>query len=294
MADESYWQWYANAFGNQPTPGPSPGPAPLSPAQWADFYRSVGITGAQGNAPTTKVVKSVPVPGSGPSHVTSYATLSGGSSVPEDYRYAAGQIGAPRINAKTPDRLMASAPGIDYAGGGMSPMQVAQIGTDLLGNKPTPYPRPRPPTGAPTTMLAQAVPPKVAPVPFQRPTAVATALDVVPPPPMPIPRPINRGQPMPPMPIPRPGIGGPEGPAAPGMGLFGIKLPQLPQIPVQAIQQAFTTPKANPVPYDRLTGTFLTPLSGSVFATNQSSGGAHGGSDNDKHRGEPMMTKRRY
>lgn len=285
MADESYWQWYQNAFPQavpQQNLGPAAGPAPLTPAQWASFYQSVGITPRQGNAPSTRVVQSVPVPGSGPSHLTSYSTLSKGSSVPEDYRYASAQLGAPRINASAPDRLMASAPGLDVAGSaGMSPLLVAQIGTDLAGNKPSPYPRPRPNTGlGPLTMVAQAQPSKVAPVPFPPYRAVASEIDAGVP--LPLPRPYNKGQPMPPMPIARPGIGGPVGPA-PAMGPLGIKLPSL---PMAAIQQAITAPKANigSGGYNAMTGTFNQNLDTihNGFSGAGSSGGAHGGSS-DNH-----------
>lgn len=123
-----------------------------------------------------------------------------------------------------------------------------------------PIPRPRP--NFPTQTAS-----RVAPVPFQRPTAVGTQLAV---------------QPMPPMPIPRPpgGIGGPVG------------RPQYAPIPAQmgpitAMRRAMpvlrppTSPSAQHV---WMTG----------FSDSESSGGAHGGSENDKFKdGKFTRTGRR-
>ena len=128
---------------------------------------------------------------------------------------------------------------------------VAGVGTNAVA----PMPFNRPPS-FPVTQMAQG---KVAPIPFNRPTAVGTQLST---------------QPMPPMPIPRPpmGMGGAERPAprpatmSPWLA-FQRSLPALPTL------RPPTSPAAQKV---WMTG----------FSDSGSSGGAHGGSENDKHRGE--------
>lgn len=135
---------------------------------------------------------------------------------------------------------------------------VAGVGTNAIA--PMPFSRP---PGFPVTQMAQG---KVAPVPFNRPTAVGSQLSV---------------QPMPPMPIPRPpmGMGGGERPAprpatmSPWLA-FQRSLPALPTL------RPPTSPAAQKV---WMTG----------FSDSGSSGGAHGGSENDKHRGEEIPTNSR-
>lgn len=231
------------------------------------------------SAPTTRTVASIPMPprsngigaGSNVAQQRSEQQIQRTPrALPNQYQLAAAtgfrvpQAAQVQPGAPIPDRLTAqnTLP--------VDPRTVAQV--------PTP---PRAPT-----MVAAA--PRIAPVPFQRPTAVGSALDVVPMPPLPIPRPINRGAPLPPLPIPRPGIGGPEGPAAPNF--FGIPLPQMPSIPPQmqtlanrtatidgALRALMTTPRVNAGSggYDRTTGTFNNPLSGgSGMSWNDGSGTA--------------------
>lgn len=128
---------------------------------------------------------------------------------------------------------------------------VAGVGTNAIA--PMPFNRP---PGFPVTQMAQG---KVAPIPFNRPTAVGSQLSITPMPPMPIPRP--------PM-----GMGGAERPAprpatmSPWLA-FQRSLPALPTL------RPPTSPAAQKV---WMTG----------FSDSGSSGGAHGGSENDKHRGE--------
>lgn len=121
--------------------------------------------------------------------------------------------------------------------------------------QPPPYPVTRPPT-----QFAAA--PKVAPVPFQRPTAVGTQLAV---------------QPMPPMPIPRPpmGMGGAEQ-AAPMPATMS---------PFLAPQRSLPRPMPPTSPAAQrvwMTG----------FSDSGSSGGAHGGAESDKHRGETITRQK--
>lgn len=128
--------------------------------------------------------------------------------------------------------------------------------------KPSPYPFTRPPSFAPTQM-AQG---KVAPIPFNRPTAVGTQLST---------------QPMPPMPIPRPpmGMGGAERPA-PRPATMSPWLAFQRSLPSMPVLRPPTSPAAQKV---WMTG----------FSDSGSSGGAHGGSENDKHRGEEIPTNSR-
>lgn len=100
--------------------------------------------------------------------------------------------------AAAPVRLAANAPGVGNmpSGQGLSPYQVAQIGTDINGRRGgvAPMPMPlavRPVAPIPAVRLASLAP-KVAPVPMQRPaTQVATALSVKPPVVAPMPAPLS-------------------------------------------------------------------------------------------------------
>ena len=132
---------------------------------------------------------------------------------------------------------------------------VAGVGTN--GVAPMPFTRPQ-------TQFAAA--PKVAPTPFQRPTGVGTQLAV---------------QPMPPMPIARPmlGMGGGERPA-PMPAAMSPLLAMQRSIPAMFTPRPPTSPAAQRV---WMTG----------FSDSGSSGGAHGGSDNDKNRGENQWSKGR-
>lgn len=128
--------------------------------------------------------------------------------------------------------------------------------TAPVGTPPTPFGRP--------TQMAQA--PRVAPIPFQRPTAVGSQLSV---------------QPMPPMPIPRPpmGMGGGERPA-PFPATMG---------PITALRRSMPAfPALRPPTSPAAQRVWMTG-----FSDSESSGGAHGGSDKDKHRGEAMQLKGR-
>jgi hypothetical protein len=133
---------------------------------------------------------------------------------------------------------------------------VAGVGTKAVA----PMPFVRPPAFAPTQM-AQG---KVAPVPFNRPTAVGSQLSV---------------KPMPPMPIPRPpmGMGGPEMPAP-----FPAQMS-----PLMALQRAI--PKLRPPTSPAAQKVWMTG-----FSDSGSSGGAHGGSDKDKHPGVSYNIGRSY
>lgn len=227
--DPQYQAWYNSVF-PQPAQGPAPGPPQMTPQQVTDFYRSVGITSPVGQPPATRTVQSVPVnlppiPASVEDRVTARnrvplperATTIATYQTPSISDYVRGRTLAP-----VPDRLPTGVAGMPANFGTFSPQQVAQIGVPAGGTQP------------PLRITVDGANPiqtaKVAPVPFTRPTAVGTALDTKPMPPMPIPRPKTA-----PVPFPRPdfGMGGPEGPAAPSMLPFGLKLPSLPQIPEQ-------------------------------------------------------------
>jgi hypothetical protein len=153
-----------------------------------------------------------------------------------------------------PDRLPQGVAGLPalYGTG-----NVAGVGTKAVA----PQPFARPPS-FPATQVAQG---KVAPVPFNRPTAVGTQLAV---------------KPMPPMPIPRPpgGIGGPDlMPSAPMPAQMS---------PLMALQRSLPTLRPPTSPAAQrvwMTG----------FSDSGSSGGAHGGSENDKRRGETITPKGR-
>lgn len=219
MADEAYWQWYNSAFGAPAAQGPQPGPPQMTPEQIASFYQSVGIPSGQG--PTTRPVQSVPMtPPPLPRPVPERATTIATYQTPSVSDYVRGKTLAP-----VPDRLPTGVAGMPANYGTFTPQQVAQIGVPAGGN-----------TQPPLKVLVDGANPiqtaKIAPIPFQRPTAVGTALDVFPMPPLPIPRPKTA-----PVPFQRPafGMGGPAGPAAPmpapRPGPFGIKLPSLPAMP---------------------------------------------------------------
>jgi hypothetical protein len=137
---------------------------------------------------------------------------------------------------------------------------VAGVGTKAIA----PMPFNRPPGFPGATQMAQV--PRVAPVPFQRPTAVGSQLSV---------------QPMPPMPIPRPpmGMGGGERPA-PFPATMG---------PITALRRSMPAfPALRPPTSPAAQRVWMTG-----FSDSESSGGAHGGSDKDKHRGEAMQLKGR-
>jgi len=124
MADSDYWNWYANAFGQQQ---PAQEPLPQV-SDWDAFYRSVGINPASpvGGAPTTRSVASVPVnlpplPRPVPERAQTIATFPT-QTVSDLVR---GQSGG-----YVPDRLTASE-GIPANYGGLTPQQVAQMGVGL-------------------------------------------------------------------------------------------------------------------------------------------------------------------
>lgn len=133
---------------------------------------------------------------------------------------------------------------------------VAGVGTKGIA----PMPFNRPPSFAPTQM-AQG---KAAPVPFNRPVGVGTQLSVKPMPPMPIPRPLM-------------GMGGPEMPAP-----LPAQMSQL-----LALQRAIPKPRPPTSPAAQKVW-----MSG--FSDSESSGGAHGGSDKDKHPGVSYNIGRSY
>lgn len=133
---------------------------------------------------------------------------------------------------------------------------VAGVGTQAVA----PMPFNRPAASAPT-QVAQG---KVAPVPFQRPTAVGTELAT---------------QPMPPLPIPRPplGMGGAEMPAPVPAQMS----------PLMALQRA--VPRLRPPSSPAAQKAWM-----AGFSNSESSGGAHGGSDKDKHPGVSYNIGRNY
>lgn len=135
---------------------------------------------------------------------------------------------------------------------------VAGVGTRAIA--PMPFNRP---PGFPGTQMAQA--PRVAPVPFQRPTAVGTQLAT---------------RPLPPMPIPRPpmGMGGAELPAPipATMSPFMAIRRSLPQLP------AFRPPTSPAAQRVWMTG----------FTGAGTSGGAHGGKADDDQQFTPKGARR--
>ena len=193
-----------------------------------------------------------------------------------------------------PDRLPQGVAGLPalYGTG-----NVAGVGTKAIA----PMPFSRPPGFPAPTQMAQG---KVAPTPFNRPTAVGTQLSTTPMPPLPIPRPLNglpqtapsgtikqgadgktyqfgsNGQWMTTTMTPTPmGMGGGEMPApipatmSPFLA-FRRSLPTMPTL------RPPTSPAAQKV---WMTG----------FSDSGSSGGAHGGSESDKHRGEAVPVNTR-
>jgi hypothetical protein len=218
-----------------------------------------------GGPPTTKLVQSTPVPKPGFSyagqdagvhpkatHVTSYAYVPPASGFPTTAQITAATGFRPP--PAVPDRLPQGVAGLPalYGTG-----NVAGVGTKAVA----PQPFARPPS-FPATQVAQG---KVAPVPFNRPTAVGTQLAV---------------KPMPPMPIPRPpgGIGGPDLiPSAPMPAQMS---------PLMALQRS--RPTLRPPTSPAAQRVWMTG-----FSDSGSSGGAHGGSENDKRRGETITPKGR-
>ena len=163
MADSDYWNWYANAFGQQQ---PAQEPLPQV-SDWDAFYRSVGINPASavGGAPTTRSVASVPVnlpplPRPVPERTQTIATFPT-KTVSDLVR---GQSGG-----YVPDRLTASE-GIPANYGGLTPQQVAQMGVGLsnevnaLGQRVTEEPGLRILVDGANPIMASSS--KVAPTPY--------------------------------------------------------------------------------------------------------------------------------
>lgn len=259
MADEQYWDWYAKTLGQQPQQASQTLP---QVSDWDAFYRSVGISpSAVGGAPTTRSVASVPVnlpplPRPVPERATTIATFPT-KSFSDLARGKSGTI---------PDRLpstpmagaKAAAPPL-LAGSGMSGYTMTG-GIDQYGR---PIYNPLTPS-SPLKVVVDGANPimastgKIAPVPNPPYTGVSTQVS--------------------------------NAPAKGGLPLMAVGA----NAPVP-----FNRPQAAPFSLTGLIGALPRPVAqdpsqlnsvgGSAiwgFSGGGSSGGAHGGSDNDKHRGD--------
>lgn len=251
MADD-YWDWYNSAFGAPPVQGAAPGPPQMTPQQVADFYRSVGISAPAGQPPATRMVQSVPV-NPMPRPVPERATTIARYATPTASDLVRGKSGISTIASypTTPQVAQASIPGPNgYLNPNkgqerLVPGSAAAPGDALLAS------------------LGIVEPPRIAPIPFPRPDfpQVATALDVVPMPPLPIPRPKVA-----PIPFDRPnfGIGGPG-----FANLFGVKLPSIPR---QMQTVAGRTAAMEPAMRQVMTGSPSRPTLTSAVAAQRSPG----------------------
>lgn len=143
-----------------------------------------------GKPPVTKAVQSVAVAGPPPMPkprpnttkvVASIPTIGKPTTAPkiaDIYKY--GGPTQPGMNLQ--DKLLPTQTGLPAKYGTMTPNQVAMVGVDLSG-APTPVKK------SPNIQMATAVgkPPKIAPIPYQKPFSVGTQLAVTPPKVAPVP-----------------------------------------------------------------------------------------------------------